>query len=119
MISWLGALIKWLILLPVIIVVVLLAVANDQVVPVRFNPFDVSDTALVLNLPLYQIGFAIFVLGVLCGGYVTWNGQRKYRLQARDKGFAAALWRNRAEEAQKTTAGNARLIAARPEKTGT
>ena len=118
MINRLGGLLKWLVLLPVFIIVVLFAVANDHVVRVALNPFDSTDAALAINLPLYQLGFAIFAVGAVCGGFVMWNGQRKYRRQARDKGYDAALWRNRAEQAEKAKPGNAGLIAAPPEKAG-
>ena len=118
MINRLGGLLKWLVLLPVFIIVVLFAVANDHVVRVALNPFDSTDAALAINLPLYQLGFAIFAVGAVCGGFVMWNGQRKYRRQAREKGYDAALWRNRSEQAEKAKPGNAGLIAAPPEKAG-
>mgnify|MGYP001822220560 CR=1 FL=1 len=118
MINRLGALLKWLLLLPVFIIVVLFAVANDHVVRVALTPFNSDDTALALNLPLYQLGFAIFAVGVVCGGFVMWNGQRKYRRQAREKGYDAALWRNRAEQAEKAKAGDSRMIAPPRENAG-
>lgn len=112
MINRLGALLKWLLLLPVFIVVVLLAVANDQTVRVSLNPFDTADTVLSMELPLYQLGFALFAVGVLCGGFVVWNSQRKYRRQAKRKGYDAAKWQNRAERAERTTPGDQAMIAA-------
>ena len=42
MINRLGGLLKWLVLLPVFIIVVLFAVANDHVVRVALNPFDIT-----------------------------------------------------------------------------
>ena len=116
MIGRLGALLKWLLLLPVFIVVIVLAVANDHVVRVGLNPFDRAD--MVLELPLYQVGFALFAVGVACGGFVVWNSQRRFRRRARDKGYDAARWRNRAEQAEKSAAGGQTLIAAPRENTG-
>ena len=118
MIHRLGALLKWLLLLPVFILVVLLAVANDQAVHVALNPFDSSDAKLAIDLPLYQLGFAIFAIGAICGGFVMWNGQRKYRRRARERGVDAALWRNRAERAEKATDSGSKMIAPPRENAG-
>lgn len=117
MIGRVQGLLKWLLLLPVLIVVLLLSVNNDHPVRISLNPFvDAgSDLALDVELPLYHVGFAIFVVGVLCGGFTIWNNQRKYRRKARDMGQDAALWRSRAEKAEKTAPGGNRLIEAGPE----
>jgi len=112
LIDRLGVLLKWLVLLPVFIVVVLLAVANDQAVRVSLNPFDSTDSVLSVEMPLYQLGFALFAVGFLCGGFVMWNKQRKYRRRAKQKGSDAAKWRNRAELAERAAAGNRTMIAA-------
>lgn len=97
MISKLAVILKWLILLPVLLAVVLLAVANDQSVTVRLNPFDTEDPVLRVDLALYQIAFIVFILGALAGAIVAWSGQRKYRLRARDQREQASLWQARAE----------------------
>ncbi len=118
MIHRLGALLKWLLLLPVFILVVLLAVANDQAVHVALNPFDSADSKLAIDLPLYQLGFAIFAVGAICGGFVMWNGQRKYRRRARERGHDAALWRNRAQRAEKAQESGSKMIAPPHESAG-
>ncbi|MCG8441475.1 MAG: LapA family protein [Caulobacterales bacterium] len=100
MLGGLGAALRWLVLLPVVIVAVLFAVANDQLVTVRLNPFDSADEQLAASLPLYQIAFAVFVIGALCGGLVVWNKQRKFRRQARLQRGEAARWQARAERAE-------------------
>lgn len=68
----LATILKWVILLPVLLVVVLLAVANDQSVTVHLNPFDKSDPVLKVELALYQLFFIVLVLGVLIGGCIVW-----------------------------------------------
>jgi hypothetical protein len=73
--SALGALLKWVVLLPILVAVVLLAVANDQTITVHLNPFNVDDPVLRVNLALYQLAFALFVLGALIGALVTWASQ--------------------------------------------
>ena len=96
MLRTLGTIVKWVILLPVLLAVVLLAVANDQTVTVHLNPLDKADPVLKVDLALYQIGFLVFVSGVLIGGLIVWNKQRKHRRRLQDRGDAA-LWQARAE----------------------
>jgi hypothetical protein len=91
----LGIIIKWAVLLPVLVAVVLLAVANDQAVTVNLNPFDKDDPVLKVELALYQIAFLLFVLGVLFGGVIAWSGQSRRRRRLRRE--ETALWQARAE----------------------
>jgi uncharacterized integral membrane protein len=116
----LGTILKWVILLPVLAAVVLLAVANDQSVTVHLNPFDTADPVLRVDLALYQIAFILFVLGVLVGGLVAWHGQRRHRQRARQQRHAAALWQARTEWSEEKTAETAPSAAsallARPER---
>ncbi len=81
----LGTILKWVVLLPVIVAVLALAMANGQEVTVHFNPFDTADPVLKIDLPLYQLGFILFILGALIGGLVAWSSQLKYRRRARDR----------------------------------
>ena len=94
----LGLILKWAILLPVVLAVLLLAVANDQNVPLNLNPFNPADPVLRLSMPLYQFAFIIFVLGTLAGGLIAWGGQRKYRKRVRDQREQVLLWQGRAQE---------------------
>jgi len=75
----LATILKWVILLPVLLVVVLLAVANDQSVTVHLNPFDKSDPVLKVDLALYQLFFIILLLGVLIGGFIVWLNRLRRR----------------------------------------
>lgn len=104
MLGTLGTILKWAILLPVLIAVVLLAVANDQVVTVHLNPFDTDDPVLRLDLALYQVAFLLFVLGALVGGLVSWRSQLRQRRRARDRREEAALWQARAEWSERRKA---------------
>lgn len=99
----LATVLKWLLLLPVLIVVALLAVANDHVVAVNFNPFLPDDPALQLELPLYQVAFAVFVLGALIGAFVTWVNQLRHRRRAARQRDAARQEARRAEAAAPTS----------------
>lgn len=100
----LAAILKWILLLPILVAVLFLAVANDQAVVVHLNPFDTADPVLRLELPLYQIGFIVFALGALAGAFVTWNSQRKYRLRASRQSKAAKIWQYRAQKAERADA---------------
>jgi uncharacterized integral membrane protein len=94
--STLGRLLKWLVLLPILAAILALAVANGQTVTVYLNPFDRTDAVLQFELPLYQLGFILFVLGALVGGLVAWSGQIRQRRRERAR-REAALFPGRAE----------------------
>jgi hypothetical protein len=66
------------ILVPVAAALVGFAVANRQPVTVLFDPFE-SDPAHSLTVPLYLLGFAVLVVGVLLGGSAAWIEQGKWR----------------------------------------
>jgi len=99
-VSTLLSILKWLILIPVLVVAALLGIANDQPVTVNLNPFVPEDTGLQVELALYQVAFLAFVAGGLVGGFAVWNGQRRHRHAARERRSAAAVWRARAEAAR-------------------
>lgn len=72
-----------LVVLPLAIVFIVFAVANRHMVTLSFDPFDSSDMALGLTLPLFMIIIAFALLGVVAGGIATWFGQRHWRRAAR------------------------------------
>ena len=120
MLATLATIVKWAILLPVFLAIVLLAVANDQSVTVRLNPFDAEDPMLRVDLALYQVAFILFALGVLVGGIVAWNGQRRALRRARTAPDAAA-WQPRADvpfrrPAEPPAAARASAFLPRPER---
>ena len=55
------------------------ALANRQPVTVSFDPFDPVDPAYDITVPLYLLGFAILIAGVVLGGIATWFKQGKWR----------------------------------------
>lgn len=107
MLSTLGTIIKWAILLPILVAIVLLAVANDHTVTVHFNPFDTADPVLRVDLALYQLAFILFVFGALVGALIVWRGQWKHRRRAREQRHEAAHWQARAERTERQQAGAA------------
>lgn len=107
----LGTILKWVILLPILGVILALAVANGQLVAVHFNPFNAADPALKIDLPLYQIGFIVFVLGALTGGLVAWASRMKQRRRERARRESEALFKSRpAEQGGFDTRPNAGLL---------
>jgi uncharacterized integral membrane protein len=71
------------VLIPLGVILVVFAVANHHMVTVSFDPFNSSDPALSLTLPLFVVIIAVAILGVVAGGCATWFGQRRWRRAAR------------------------------------
>jgi uncharacterized integral membrane protein len=107
----LAAIVKWLVLIPVLALVALLALANDHVVPVRLNPFEPADPALQIELALYQVAFLVFALGALVGGLVAWLNQLRHRRRLQREQEEAERWRIEAEEKQRARAAHVGLLA--------
>lgn len=97
--------IKYLILIPLGIVVVVLSIANRDAVVVSLNPFadaaaGTDLAALSYSVPLYLLLFAFLLLGVLLGGMGSWLAQGKWRRKARDNEHQAVKQQRRAEQAE-------------------
>jgi putative membrane protein len=88
---------RLLVTLPLLIAVVVFAVANRSPVMVNFWPFP-----WVAELPLYVVAFGTFFLGAVSGGLAVWlGGVRKRR---RDRRLAAE--RTSLETASPAAAGD-------------
>lgn len=74
-----------LVILPLAILFVVFAVANRHIVTLSFDPFNSSDPALGVSLPLFVVIIAVAMFGVLAGGVATWFGQRHWRRAARQQ----------------------------------
>jgi uncharacterized integral membrane protein len=72
-----------LVLVPLVIVLVLFAVANRQTVTVSFDPFSTLTPAYAASLPLFVLIFVLVVIGILIGGTAAWLGQGKWRRAVR------------------------------------
>lgn len=72
-----------LVILPLAILFVVFAVANRHIVTLSFDPFNSSDPALGVSLPLFVVIIAVAMFGVIAGGVATWFGQRHWRRAAR------------------------------------
>jgi uncharacterized integral membrane protein len=72
-----------LVILPLAILFVVFAVANRQLVTLSFDPFDSSDPALGVTLPLFIVIIAAAIFGVMAGSIATWFGQHRWRKAAK------------------------------------
>jgi uncharacterized integral membrane protein len=72
-----------LVVLPLAIVFVIFAVANRHMVKVSLDPFNGSDPALSLSMPLFVLILLAAIVGVAAGGSATWFRQRRWRRAAR------------------------------------
>ena len=72
-----------LVILPLAVLFVVFAVANRHIVTLSFDPFNSSDPALGVSLPLFVVIIAVAMFGVVAGGVATWFGQRHWRRAAR------------------------------------
>ncbi len=75
--------IKLLLLIPVVVVVVALSVANRHSVTFSIDPFGGNDPTFSYSIPLYWLLFAALAVGVVIGGVAAWAGQSKWRRAAR------------------------------------
>lgn len=73
------------VLIPLGVIFVVFAVANRHMVTVSFDPFNSSDPALGISLPLFAVIIVVAILGVVAGGAATWFGQRRWRRAARQQ----------------------------------
>lgn len=91
-------LITFLILVPIAIVLIVLSVANRDLVTLALNPFDPSDTVLSLSAPFFVFLFLALMLGMLIGSLATWFKQGKHRKKARTEAKEAVKWHTEADK---------------------
>jgi uncharacterized integral membrane protein len=72
-----------LVLIPLGVIFIVFAVANRHLVTVSFDPFNSSDPAAGVTLPLFVVIIAVAIAGVAAGGCATWFRQRAWRRAAR------------------------------------
>jgi len=93
------------IIVPLLVLLIVFAVANRHFVTVSFDPFNAVDPALAVSIPLFALIIAVAILGVIVGGCATWISQRRWRRAARrHQGEAEAA---RAQVAQLSAAARA------------
>jgi uncharacterized integral membrane protein len=76
-------LVSSLILVPLAIVFIAFAVANRQTVLVSLDPFDQTNPAWSIRLPLFVLILMVIIAAVIVGGVAAWLRQSKWRRAAR------------------------------------
>jgi uncharacterized integral membrane protein len=71
------------VLVPLAVIIIAFAVANRQEVRVSFDPFNASDPAAAVTLPLFALIILVLIIGVVIGGLASWVRQGKWRGSAR------------------------------------
>jgi uncharacterized integral membrane protein len=76
-------LLRWLVLVPLAILLVLLAVANRAPVILSLDPFSSEAPAFAVKLPLFVALLLAVVIGVVIGGVAAGIGRLRWRHRAR------------------------------------
>jgi uncharacterized integral membrane protein len=105
------ALLKWLLLVPVAVIVILLAIANRGPATVTFDPFSGADPQFSVTVPMFLILFAAVAIGVVLGGIASWLNQARYRREAREAKAAVARAEAEVKRLRAQTASYASLPA--------
>lgn len=71
----------WVVLVPLCLGLIVLALANTQLVAVNFNPFAPGDGAVTpgYGVPMFVVLYVVLLVGVLLGGTATWFAQGQHR----------------------------------------
>ena len=72
-----------LVVIPLGLIFIVFAVANRHFVTVSFDPFNATDPAIAVSMPLFAVIIAVAILGVAAGGMATWFRQRHWRRASR------------------------------------
>jgi uncharacterized integral membrane protein len=75
---------RWLIGLPLAVIVIIFAVANRQRVLLSFDPVTPSDPFASIEMPLWLLVFFGIFIGILAGWIACWFAQGKHRKRARE-----------------------------------
>lgn len=72
-------LIKFILLLPVAIALVLFGVANRQIVTLVLDPISPPAEAFRVSVPLFVFFFGTLAVGAVVGSVTTWFAQGRHR----------------------------------------
>lgn len=76
-------LLKWLILVPVGVVLLVFAIANREPVRVVLDPIPGDGSDLQIVAPLFLVLILSAAFGVIAGGFAVWLAQGRHRRAAR------------------------------------
>ena len=75
---------RWVVGVPIVILVVGFAIANRRWVTLSLDPFSQEAPSVYLDLPLWLLFFAGILVGLIVGWSASWLAQGKWRKAARD-----------------------------------
>lgn len=78
--------VRLFVVLPTVVVLVAVGVANSQWVRLSLDPFRPDDPAMWLEAPLFAWLLGALILGVMIGGFATWLAQARWRRKAQGSG---------------------------------
>jgi uncharacterized integral membrane protein len=93
-----------LVVIPLGLIFIVFAVANRHFVTVSFDPFNSTDPAIAVSMPLFAVIIAVAILGVAAGGMATWFRQRHWRRAARQHEADARRARSEAADLRAASA---------------
>ncbi|ODN70890.1 LapA family protein [Methylobrevis pamukkalensis] len=94
----------WLLIVgPIAVVIIALAMVNNQPVTIILDPVTPATPLLTLTVPLYGVFFAMLMAGVVIGGIAVWARQGRFRRAARQNRRDAARWQSEAERLREET----------------
>jgi hypothetical protein len=80
-----------LLLIPAIVIAGVIAVANRADIRLSLDPFSDTHPALVVEMPLYLLLFAVLILGVVLGGLAVALARATRRTQRPSVGVERAI----------------------------
>ena len=83
---------KYLLGLPIAVVLLTLAVINRHGVRLVLDPFRPDEPVISLVLPFYAYLIGALLVGIVIGGIATWTTQARWRRSARRRGAEAQRW---------------------------
>ena len=92
-----AAALKWLLLVPVAVIVIMFAVVNRAPVTIVADPFPPAAASLTFSAPLFIVVLVSMIVGVLLGGCGAWLRQGCHRRAARQAQAEADRQRVEAE----------------------
>jgi uncharacterized integral membrane protein len=108
---------KYLLGVPIAVVLLTLAVINRHGVRLVLDPFRPDEPVISLVLPFYAYLIGMLLIGVVIGGAATWLAQAGWRRSARRRGVEAQRWQAEADrltrERQATLPADRQLAAVR------
>ncbi|HBA43177.1 MAG TPA: DUF1049 domain-containing protein [Alphaproteobacteria bacterium] len=76
---------RFLLLLPFLLLALIVAIANRQTVLFSLDPLAETTPAIGFEVPLFAIVFLSVLLGIVLGGGAAWAKQHKWRRLAKEE----------------------------------